>query len=326
MRRKRKHWLRAILYIGLVIVIGFAIYQVRAAYIKAEAAKAAEAKAEAKRKEEARKKKNEWVKKDGKSYYYGADGKVVTGRFIQGKKIYYADDSGEVTRVVDGTKPMVAISYDDGPSKFTDEFVELFEENDSAATFFEVGQRIDDFKEEAQAIANSHCELANHTYVHQNLTKVSVSGMKKQINKCNRKLRELGEETDPILVRPPEGAVNDTVRENLQAPILLWSIDTLDWKSRNADSVYKKATTNVKDGDIILMHSLYESTLEASKRVVPELIDQGYQLVTITDLAEFRGGLENGVTYFNIKPLEEKEQGEEAKQEETKKEETTEEE
>ena len=324
--KKKKKLVRIVLYIGLVLVLGMVIYQVRSAYLRAEAAKAAEAKKqaqeEARRKEEARKKKNEWVKKDGKSYYYGEDGKVVIGRYIQEKKIYYTYDTGAVVRTVDGEKPMVAITYDDGPSPFTDDFAQLFKKHDSAATFFEVGNRMNEFEEEAKTITEAYCELANHTYTHQNLTRVSVSGMHNQLNKCDRKLREFGEQAETILVRPPEGAVNETVKKNIHAPIILWSVDTLDWKSRNAESVYRKATTNIKDGDIILMHSLYESTLKASKRIVPELIDQGYQLVTVTDLAQFRGGLKNGEKYFDIKPVESEKEDQKSQDETT----TTEEE
>lgn len=304
-KKKKKQQSRIVIYIVLAIVVLFGCFQARAMYIKSKEARAAEEQQEKLKKEAARVKKNEWVKKDGKSYYYGEDGKVMTGRFVlkDEKKICYADDNGVVTRIVDGTKPMVAITYDDGPSKFTGDFVDLFQDNNSAATFFEVGNRIKEFEESEKKIAESYCELANHTYSHQNVTKVSISAMQKQISDCDEKLREMGETTDKILFRAPEGALNESVKKNLDRAVILWSVDTMDWHSRNADSVYKIATTNIKDGDIILMHSLYESTLNASKRIVPELLDEGFQLVTVSDLAEFRGGLKDGEKYFSIDPI-----------------------
>ena len=314
MKNRRITKVIAILVVLCIAAAGFV--QVRNMYLKAQVAKAEAAKEEARKREEARKKTNEWYKKDGKSYYYGEDSKVVIGRFVQDNCIYYTDEEGAVVRKVDGTKPMVAITYDDGPSQFTDDFVELFNEYDSQATFYEVGDRIDEFEEESAVLGKSIHELGNHTYTHQNLTRVSTDGMNSQVNRCNEKLRKIGATQDTITVRPPEGGFNANVKENLAAPIIMWSVDTLDWKSRNADSVHKVATTNIKDGDIILMHSLYESTLEASKRIVPELKEQGFQLVTVTDLAEFRGGLKNGQVYFEIPPIKEevKEEAKKAKE------------
>lgn len=300
-KRKQKY----LIFIIVIIILLFGACQLRKNHIKSHETEARKTEAQTTTTEEV--KKNVWEKKDGKSYYYGEDGKVMTGRFVLNdeKKICYANENGEVTRIVDATKPMVAVTYDDGPSQYTDDFVKIFEEHNSAATFFEVGSRIKESKslqENEKVVANSYSELANHTYGHKNIRNLSVADMNKQVDRCTDQLRAMGEKTDQILFRAPEGAVGETARKNLKAPVILWSVDTLDWKYRDAAKVHKKAVTNIHDGDIILMHSLYESTLNASKKIVPELIDQGYQLVTVSDLAQFRGGLENGRIYFNIKP------------------------
>ncbi|MDO4941903.1 MAG: polysaccharide deacetylase family protein [Lachnospiraceae bacterium] len=305
-KRKNNHK-RIILGVIAIAVVLFGCWQARNAYIKAKGTRAAEERInESPTTEEV--KKNCWEKKDGKSYYYGEDGEILTGRFVlqDEKKIYYTDDDGAVVRTVDGTKPMISITYDDGPSQFSSDFAALFDQYDSAATFFEVGNRIKEIpslEKQEQAIADSNSELANHTYNHKNLTLLSKENMLEQIHKNEEVLRSFGETADPIMFRVPEGAVNSVVKENCGVPIILWSIDTMDWKSRNANSVYKIAR-EAQDGDIILMHSLYQSTLNASKKLVPELIDQGYQLVTVTDLAEFRGGFENGEKYFSFPPIE----------------------
>ena len=246
-------------------------------------------------------KRDQWVKRNGKSYYYGKDGNITIGRFVKGKKIYYTDDKGAITRTIDGTKPMVSLTFDDGPSKYTDDIVKVLEKYHCAGTFFEVGERIAEYEEEEQAVADSYSELANHTYSHQILTKVGADAITTQTEKCNEVLRKAGQ-TDRILFRAPGGGVNDTVKQTVKMPIILWSVDTLDWKIRNAQSVYEKATTNIKDGDIILMHSLYESTYHAVEKIVPELKEQGYQLVTVTDLIEFRGGAKDGQVYMDFPP------------------------
>ena len=264
------------------------------------AAKEAARIAEIKRKAEASKKRNEWVEKDGKSYYYGPDGEIMTGRLVQENKIYYTNDAGAVIRTIDGSKPMVSLTFDDGPSAYTDKIVQVLEEHESAGTFFEVGERLSSYKKEEQAVVDSYSELANHTYNHKILTKVGAQEVEQQISKCTSALKEEGE-VNEILFRPPGGAVNDSVKKYANSPILLWSIDTLDWKIRDADSVYQKATTSVQDGDVILMHSLYESTYMAVKRIVPELKEQGFQLVTMSDLIALRSGAENGMVYTDFR-------------------------
>lgn len=308
-RRKRKNnvAIKVIILAVIAIFAVLAIWNVSIKSKKPEASNKATTTATEKPKTV-----NKWVKKDGKSYYYGEDGKIVTGRFVikKDKKIYYTDKNGALTRTVDGTKPMIAITYDDGPSQFSADFAKLFDDNNSAATFFEVGSRIKEIpslEKQEQAIADSNSELANHTYDHVNLTRVSTEKIKKELNKNNKVFRKYGETADPILFRAPEGAVNESVKKNCDAPVILWSVDTLDWKYRKANHVYKVAK-KAKDGDIILMHSLYESSLKASKRLVPELIEKGYQLVTVTDLAEFRGGFKNGEKYFSFPPVKEEEE------------------
>lgn len=303
--RNQRNKGRYLIFVVIIILLLFGACQLRKNHIKSHETEAKKTEASATKKA----KKNVWEKKDGKSYYYGEDGKVMTGRFVLNdeKKICYANEKGEVTRIVDGTKPMVALTYDDGPSQYTDDFVNVLEKYNSAATFFEVGNRIKGsqaLQENEKVVVNSYSELANHTYGHKNIRNLSVGDMNKQVDRCTDQLRAMGETADPILFRAPEGAVGETARKNLKVPVILWSVDTMDWKYRDAAKVHKKGVTNIKDGDIILMHSLYESTLNASKEIVPELIDQGYQLVTVSDLAQFRGGLENGKVYFSMKPVE----------------------
>jgi peptidoglycan/xylan/chitin deacetylase (PgdA/CDA1 family) len=109
----------------------------------------------------------------------------------------------------------------------------------------------------------------------------------------------------PTCLRPPEGRFDDNLKEvcqTLEYPIVLWSVDSEDWKSRNADSVCNRIIGKVKDGDIILCHDLYSSTAEATKRFVPALIDAGFQLVTVEELGLLKtsNGLENGVVYYSV--------------------------
>jgi len=99
--------------------------------------------------------------------------------------------------------------------------------------------------------------------------------------------------------------VNDSVRENMAGmslPLICWSLDTRDWESRDAEKVYQEVMGNVRDGDIILMHDLYDSTAEAVARLVPELMEAGYELVTLDELFAAKGlSLEAGTVYHSAR-------------------------
>ena len=101
-------------------------------------------------------------------------------------------------------------------------------------------------------------------------------------------------------MRPPYGAVNDTVKANVGQPMILWNIDTLDWKG-DAQSVINCVQQTADDGDIVLMHDIHSSTVDAALQLIPWLVDQGYQLVTVTEMAEARGiTMQAGETYTDF--------------------------
>lgn len=102
-------------------------------------------------------------------------------------------------------------------------------------------------------------------------------------------------------MRPPYGAVSDALRENAEKPMILWNIDTLDWKTRNVQQTVDNVMNDVKDGDIILMHDIYKETIDAALELIPKLEQEGYQLVTVSELAQAKGQiLENGKVYTDF--------------------------
>ena len=145
------------------------------------------------------------------------------------------------------------------------------------------------------------CELANHTYNHYNLTKLSIEDIKAQVNKTNEAVKRVTGVT-PELVRPPYGSNNQTVLETIGAPAILWNIDTLDWKTHDPEKIYDEDVGKVKDGDIVLMHDIHDDTAEAVEKIIPELMDRGYQIVTVSELALYKGKtLEDGKIYYNLR-------------------------
>ncbi len=204
-------------------------------------------------------------------------------------------------RTIDITKPMIAFTYDDGPR--TDvgaRLMDVFEKYGQRTTFFMVGSRVADRASELKRMAADGHEVANHTYDHVYLNKASASTIQSQVSSCN----DIIEQTcgiRPRIMRLPGGNKNATVLANVNMPIILWNIDTRDWEHRNTQKTIDAVMGKVKDGDIVLMHELYESTASASEYMVPKLVEQGFQLVTVSELAAIKGKtLTNGQVYYSM--------------------------
>lgn len=198
-----------------------------------------------------------------------------------------APSSSPSERTLDPSKPMIAITFDDGPhGEITPQLLDLFNQNGGRATFCIVGSRIKGRESIIQRMAKESFEIGNHTWDHAKLLKMNREEIKVQIKSVNDKVFELTGKT-PVFLRPTYGAFNDdmkSVTKELGMFMMNWTIDSEDWLSRDAETVYQKVMAEVKDGRVILCHDLYPSTLEAMKRIVPELTAQGYQLVTVSEL------------------------------------------
>ena len=209
-------------------------------------------------------------------------------------------------RYLDITKPMVALTWDDGPkSSVGNHLMDVLEANNGRGTFFIVGERIDKDPDEVKRMVADGHEVGNHSWDHdEKLSKKGVDYIRSEFDKTNQKVQELTGVT-PTLVRLPGGIASEDVKSTLTMPMIFWSIDTLDWKTKNAQSTIDAIQGNIKDGDIVLMHELYDATSQACDTVIPWLNQQGYQMVTVSELIQFRqaavvGG--NGKQYSAFRP------------------------
>ena len=210
-------------------------------------------------------------------------------------------------RVIDPTKPIIALTFDDGPSIYTEGLLETLNSYGVTATFFMCNDNcgsnlIPKYADLIRAMYNSGNEIANHTMRHPQLTKCSSSKMEEEIGGNRDKIESVIGEQDTVLLRPPYGSYNDTVKSVCVTPIILWSIDTEDWKvkgqSNATDKIMELLKKEAKDGGIILMHDIHQTSCEAVKTVVPWLISQGYQVCSVSEMFEARGiTLENGEVY-----------------------------
>jgi peptidoglycan/xylan/chitin deacetylase (PgdA/CDA1 family) len=210
------------------------------------------------------------------------------------------------TRNYDPDKPMVALTFDDGPrTDTTNEILDILEENGAKATFFVVGDNLGSKTEATvKRMASLGCEIGNHTTDHTILTTLDSDEMLQKIDDNNQKIYDM---TGRIcrLVRPPGGSTNETLLSLVSQPLIIWTIDTRDWESRDAEKIIPIVEEQVTDGAIVLMHDLYESTVEAARTIIPELVEQGYQLVTVSELAYMKGiQLEAGQKYYKFESAE----------------------
>ena len=208
-------------------------------------------------------------------------------------------------RVIDPSRPMVALTFDDGPDEVcSEEILDILEEHHALATFFEVGRNVLAAPESVARMAEMGCEVGSHSNAHKDLSKLKKNALLRDLDTADDAFVSAGAPA-PVLVRPPYGAVNKTVKSATGRAMVTWTVDTEDWRSRDAQTVIEYIQDyGDLDGEIVLLHSIYESTVEAVEVLVPWLQEQGYQLVTVTELmAYYYGELPQpdhfyGYTYF----------------------------
>lgn len=223
---------------------------------------------------------------------------IVNNELTEAAKISLnLDESYHKEHTIQKEAKLVAFTFDDGPSKYTLDIANILEEYNASATFFEVGYNIKAHPEITKELSERGFEIANHTTDHSKLTKLTEVKYLSKINDNNALFKELTGKDMPYL-RPPYGSYNDKIKASAGVPIVTWSLDTRDWESRNKDKVIEMVINNIKEGDIILFHDLYESTRDAVKELMPLLKEQGYQAVSVGELFKSKGiTLEAGTSY-----------------------------
>lgn len=187
------------------------------------------------------------------------------------------------TNKVDKTRPMVALTFDDGPGKYTDKILSILEKYNARATFFVQGKNVSGYKSVIKRMADIGCEIGNHTWSHVNLAQSSTATISQQISSTNNAVYNITGKY-PTVYRPPYGSYNSSVLSSVSMPAIMWSVDTLDWKTRNAVKTLESVKRDTRDGGIILMHDIHSPTLDAVEPVIKHLILSGYQLVTVSEL------------------------------------------
>lgn len=198
---------------------------------------------------------------------------------------------------------LVAITFDDGPSKYTQTLLDGLKARDAKCTFFIVGQNAANYGSTVKRAWEEGHEIASHTYDHANLNTLSGSAITSTLSKTDAALdKALGFDLKYNL-RPPYGNANSSVLNTVGTPCFYWSVDTRDWESRDADSVYNNIMKYTKDGSIVLLHDIYSTSVTGVLRAIDSLKAKGYEFVTVSELFYRRGiSLQNGVMYYYAYP------------------------
>lgn len=208
------------------------------------------------------------------------------------------------TALADSTQPkLIAFTFDDGPGAYTETLLAGLAERNAKATFFISGYRVDSYPGVLEQIVEGGHQLANHTYNHYDLNGLSAEAITREIDNTRDLLVQAGGE-QTYYIRAPYGNANQTVRSLAGAPMVYWSIDTLDWQTLNTQSVKNVILNNAYDGAIVLMHDIHRTSVPAALEAMDVLAERGYEFVTVEQLLLRRGITpENGVVYYDAKNM-----------------------
>jgi len=199
---------------------------------------------------------------------------------------------------------MVALTFDDGPGEFTNQVLDILEAHNTVATFFVMGWKLENNSDTVLRAFEMGCEIGNHSWSHPSLDRISSTRIHTQLLDTGNAVESITG-VAPTLMRPTFGRVNTKVinaSRELGLPIILWSIDPSDYKNQSPENIYDHIMEKVEDKDIILLHDIHERSIEATKLLIPSLIDSGFQLVTVSELMDFSGVmLEPGEKYRHAK-------------------------
>lgn len=197
--------------------------------------------------------------------------------------------------IVNENGPMIALTFDDGPyPKVTGHILDVLEKNGVCATFFVLGSRIEGHEDMLTRMDELGCEIGNHSFSHADLTRLSKADCQRELSDTDAEIRRVtGHEAS--VVRPPYGYYNKTVMSAAERPLILWTVDTNDWRGKAPGEIADYVIQQAKEGSVILMHDQQTQTADAMEMIIPTLIEEGFRFVTVSELIRLTGGQCKGV-------------------------------
>ena len=235
---------------------------------------------------------------DGTTYSFDENGYMQTGWITKGVNDYYFNEDGSYDP--SQKRPMLALTFDDGPGEYTDELLDCLEENNAHATFFMLGQNVSAYPDAPKRMLELGCEIGSHSWDHTQLTTIDIDSVAKQFTDTDNALIDACGQAASV-ARAPYGDGNSDIYNTVGKPFFMWSLDTEDWKLLDADGDYNAVMNgDLTDGSIILMHDIHEPSVQAALRLIPDLIAQGYKLVTVSEMAEAKNVTLQNACYIDF--------------------------
>ena len=224
---------------------------------------------------------------DGAEYSFDENGYIQTGWVTKGVNDYFFNEDGTYNK--EKKRPMLALTFDDGPGEYTDELLNCLEENNARATFFMLGQNVELYPDTVKRMQEIGCEIGSHSWDHLDLMTLDENGIAEEFSKTDEALiKACGQPAS--VARAPYGSADQHVYDIVQKPFFMWSLDTLDWQLMDAQADYDAVMNgDLTDGSIILMHDIHEPSVQAALKLIPDLVAKGYKLVTVSEMAEAKG-------------------------------------
>lgn len=197
------------------------------------------------------------------------------------------------------SRPQIALTFDDGPSEVTMRVLDALEKAGAKATFFVQGIMVARRKRELQRMVQGGFQIGNHTWDHEYISKIPEEELRRVISKTNDAIRDACGVV-PEVMRPPGGVWSDAalaVLGEMGLSMVFWDVDPRDWETRDAQMTIDYVLDKAEDGNIVIMHDLYEPTADAAEVIIPELVARGFELLTVSELARNRGGMLPGKQY-----------------------------
>ena len=195
----------------------------------------------------------------------------------------YANEDGSI---INPNKKLIAITFDDGPGPYTNDLVEILEANKAKSTFFMLGGNLNKYRDTVLNVYNHGHEIGYHSYAHTNFKRQDIETIKSELATSNEILQDITGTTFK-LIRPPYGSINTDIKEAIDASFILWNVDTEDWRHKDPEYLLNYVLENVAPGYIVLFHDIHKSSVEAIEKILPYLYVSGYQMITVSELAEY---------------------------------------
>ena len=230
--------------------------------------------------------------------------KIIKEEYIQSdiakqEKIEIVQSKRDLSKYKD--KKVIAFTFDDGPNNATTtKLLDGLSELDAKVTFFVLGSRVSNNAELIKRAYMEGNDIGSHTYSHRNLLKLNDKEIKDEINNTNDAIKNvIG--VEPIYIRPPYGNTNEHIKSLTTMHTICWNIDSNDWRTKDRNKIKNQIVNDAKDGSIVLVHDIYEESVEGALLAMRELKKEGYEFVTISEMIQLKNAtLDYDTTYYNF--------------------------